>query len=620
MNKISKRQGLISLFFSTITSLINAVVQFLIIYFILKKYGSAFNGFVRLTSTFSFFLSTADSALGVATTLLLVTPINKKDWITANELYSTAKKNYRKGAFLWILISVLVSVSYCLFISFQSAQQGYSHGLNIKLADLKLTGTYNKTSISIYYLVFISLIYSFRNILLSLFFNVYENILSAVNKGGIVKIAILISELTCFIIMLSMLNMNNVPIIVVFMPIFMIGIIRGFLVYFYARRECPWLKFYKEFNSFKLNVNSKKISFAGIGQQVILNTDIIILVVLIGLKLASTLSLYLLVAINTKIIMKGFIVSFREYFIVIVSRYGRINWKSYCKYELYSILVAGFAFINLAILLPYFVSALYAPNILNGLENGKTLDATKYILFGPTFSFIYALTCSVDIFNESQGVLINAKGRGQEVSKFQLTIGTIYFFSVIMGIFIFDIILDDPIRAILFMYIFKLVSLSIISIFLYRYTWKYIAYNSEIKDTLINLFIICVTIIATFFVQSYVIDNLIPVEVNTVSTNEKTPHLWRLVTLFFICLITSIIFLISISITFSFEISSSIISSIFLIKPIIDRIFENRKNKRIKENNLEFFEPESSEILINYNNNYQTSSDKNDKKVYVIKG
>ncbi|ARU92237.1 hypothetical protein SCLARK_001792 [Spiroplasma clarkii] len=89
---VSTRQGIFSTIVGTMISLLNAVIQFLTIFFVLSTFGSQFNGFIRLVSSFSMIIMTADAALGVATTILLVKPIVQNDWITANEIYSTAKK------------------------------------------------------------------------------------------------------------------------------------------------------------------------------------------------------------------------------------------------------------------------------------------------------------------------------------------------------------------------------------------------------------------------------------------------------------------------------------------------------------------------------------------------
>jgi hypothetical protein len=67
---LSTKQGIQSIVVGVSISLFNALTQFLTIYFILQRYGTEFNGFIRLISSLSSIFATADGTLGIATVLL----------------------------------------------------------------------------------------------------------------------------------------------------------------------------------------------------------------------------------------------------------------------------------------------------------------------------------------------------------------------------------------------------------------------------------------------------------------------------------------------------------------------------------------------------------------------
>jgi hypothetical protein len=128
--------------------------------------------------------------------------------------------------------------------------------------------------------------------------------------------------------------------------------------------------------------------------------------------------------------MSNFIISFREYFTTLIAKNGRIYWKSYTKYELYTYIIAGFTFVNMLILAPYFVNALYgnlARESINAMVATKIntkvslINSLNFIFSNFWFSGIFAFSTSLSLLCESQMTLIQAKGQAEGVANSKTT-------------------------------------------------------------------------------------------------------------------------------------------------------------------------------------------------------
>ncbi|AKX33771.1 hypothetical protein SLITO_v1c01030 [Spiroplasma litorale] len=580
---LSTRQGIISAFIGTTISLFNAIVQFLTMYWILQKFGTEFNGFVRLVGSFSALISTSESALGIAAIILMVKPLVNNDWITANEIYSTTKKNFKRAAWSDIILVSLICLAYPLYAgvssngSFLNADSWKNIGISL-LGDSKAT---------YFELVIISLIFGFKNFITCYFFTVYETIILADNKNSVRRVVILFVDILVNGLFFYLLSIDNINPVISFIPILLYSPIKGFLIFFYARKKYLWLKYYKDFNSFKLLSTKKKISFSTLGTSILLNTDIIIASLILGLQVSSTLSLYLVVAVNTRLIMTNFIISFREFFVVLVTKRGRINWESYIKYELYTYLIAAFTFINMTILSPYFVSSLYGDlaqkslsNLLNELANANAL---KFMFYSPFFSLIYGAITSLIIMSDAQMTLIQAKGRYSEVSRFQNYLGLAYIF--IVPLFTFIMVYAKVgnenylVYGILTMYILKLVFTVVRYSYLWVYVYRYVTYNSRKKYVLNNFLILVVPSVCFALSNIFILNRTFSIENNT----NHDSHIINLIGLFFATLFLSAISLV----LFAYFFNPLIMNGIFKNLPIVNRLLSNKvreeRKQRLKE-------------------------------------
>lgn len=645
---LSTRQSIFSTFIGTAISLLNAIIQFLAIFFVLLKFGSHFNGFIRLVMSFSLLIVTADGALGLATTLLLVKPIVQNDWITANEIYSTSKKNYRKAAIIGLTLALLTSFAYPLYAGITSSGSIFdsSNWQNIGIVISGTEGAHASQSgdflfAGYWVLVAITLAFSLKNFFGAFFFNVYENILAAENKTSIRKIIILFTDLIVYSVLFLLLSISNINPLIPFLSMFIYSPLKGLLVYFYVKKKYIWLKYYRDVNNSRLATTKNRILISTLGTNILVNSDILIIALVLGLNVSSILSLYLVIAINTRLIMMNFITSFREFFVTLITKKGRLNWESYVKYELYTYLIAGFTFINMAVISPYFVNALYgnlAASSLQDLDSIidiRDIKVYEFMFFDPRFSIIYAATTTLTIMGEAQTTIIYAKRRYKEVSKFQNYLGIFYLVITTMVTYIFILVGvggdNNFVYALTLFYSLKIAVLLIRYIYLWLYVWKYVTYNSTLKYVLNNFLILLIPILTTSLLIVFVINPNFNIRENATNDASIVP----LIGMFFGCIISSFIFLMLCAYIFSPKMMNGIIKNFPIISRIVNKKRDLARKKRFEEFgiNIDEITDRSSELTLamhgiiddettnpTSDHDKKTEDKPKNKEIYVIKG
>ncbi|AUM62363.1 hypothetical protein [Spiroplasma monobiae] len=577
---LSTRQGIFSIIVGTTISTLNAIIQFLTMYWVLEKFGTEFNGFIRLVTSFSAIIATAEGALGIAASILLVKPLVNNDWISANEIYSTAKKSYKRSAIVGLVLVTLTSIGYPLYAGISSQGQNI-----LNPGTWENPGIETNIGFAAYWqLILVSLIFGTKNFASAYWFSVYEAIIIADNKNVIRRMTILFTDVFVSGLTFFLLAKVNNPIIP-FIPTLLYSPIKGLLIYLYVKKKYLWLKYYKDFNSFKLNTTQTKITWSTLGGTLLLNSDIAIVSVILGLNVSSALSLYLVVALNVRLIMTNFVVSFREFFVTLVAKRGRINWDSYAKYELYTYLIAAFTFINMSILSPYFVSALYWKNID---PSGTSLaepskNALTFMFHTPIFSTLYAGVTAFAILCDGQMTLIQAKGRYGEVSKFQNIIGITYIIIAPLATFIIVISgvggAQNLVIGITTMYSIKLACLVFRYGYLWVYVWKYVTYNSSKKHVLNNFLILVVPTVLAAVVNITLINKWLNIEQATSSTATIAP----LIGLFFASILISMFSLILFSYILNAKAFNGLVKNLPIVQRIILKKSAEERKKRFEE-------------------------------------
>ncbi|QHX36362.1 hypothetical protein [Spiroplasma sp. BIUS-1] len=629
---LSTRQGIFSVIVGTTISTLNAIIQFLTMYWVLEKFGTEFNGYVRLVTSFSAIIATAEGALGIAASILLVKPLVNNDWISANEIYSTTKKSFKKSALLGLVLVSLTAIGYPLYAGISSGGGSIFNPSSWNDIFINLSGK-TEGRAEYWMLMLVALIFGTKNFVSAYWFSVYETIIIADNKNVIRRMTILFTDVLVSGLTFFLLAKVNNP-IVPFIPTILYSPIKGLLIYMYVKKKYLWLKYYKDFNSFKLNTTQTKITWSTLSSTLLLNSDIAIVSVILGLNVSSTLSLYLVVALNVRLIMTNFVVSFREFFVTLVARRGRINWDSYAKYELYTYLIAAFTFINMSILSPYFVSALYGKNI-NIIGDEASQKAFEYMFYTPYFSILYAAVTSFAILCDGQMTLIQAKGRYGEVSKFQNIVGIVYIISAPLLVFALVTTgvggINRLVIGIITMYSIKLACLVIRYGYLWVYVWKYVTYNSNKKHVLNNFLILVVPTVMSILLNTLLISHRLNIKESTSGSATIGP----LVLLFFGTILLSISALVLFSYILNAKAFNGIIRNLPLVQKIILKRSTEARKKRFEEYGIDVDEivdksDQISQVMYGIdeldltteivNESAEINVNPKNEKIYVLKG
>ncbi|AHI53511.1 hypothetical protein SSABA_v1c00990 [Spiroplasma sabaudiense Ar-1343] len=635
---VSTKHGITSTIVGTIISLFGALIQFLTLYFVLEKFGSTFNGFVKIATAIGALIGTADGALGIATTILLVKPIAQKDWITANEIFSTARKNYRKGAKLSVTLLLLSAIFYPIWVVISSSTTDFSEFF--KHFGIVLNGNSNVTFAPYWQMLCIILLFGAKNLGSGVFFGVYENIITADSENAVRRIIILFTDIIVYSIFFYLLTFDSTDPIIPFLAMLIYSPLRGCLIMIYVKRTYVWIKFYPEFNNYKLKIAAKEISQSNLGTSVLMNTDILIAAVLLGLNASSVLSLYFVIAVNIRLIMTNFITSFREFFVVLVIKNGRIYWNSYSKYEIYTYIVGAFTFINMAILSPYLVSALYgnlmdaqiANSVGENIWTNSELILYRYVFYNPTFSMIFAGITTLAILCESQINIIQAKGRFAEVTKVQNFLGFTYIVLAfaVTALFAFLRVGGDQylVLSLMMFMLLKLFFLFIRYSYLWFYVYRYGTYNSNIKNVIQNALILIVPIAIATTIQLTVIGRVIPL-------NLEHLRFLPLVGLFFTTVFCSIALIFLVAIILSPKMVVGIVRRLPILGERYRRRKEKERDERLSKNNISLADVNAKGNLIvqDYisineneiekeleNQNLGKTQTTEAKKVYKLKG
>jgi len=606
MKKRTKK-GFVSTIVGISISFMNAIIQFLLIYWILRTYGTEFNGFIRLTSALTIIGGTTEGALGVSTVILLIKPLADRDFITANEIFSTAKTRYRKTMVIKGILILLIAVLYPLEIMIGPNLLNKGDGLvtEMPLSVQRGDTTEQFGSISFWELMIIITFFGVKNLVTSGVFGVYENLIQADQQNGMRRVIILFTDVLIYGFLFALLNVrvNDIPLnpLICFSVLIIYGFVRGFLVMLYVKRNYPWLKYYKEFNNFQLRKTTGKMFWTSIGQSVLFNSDIIIVVLALGaygLRTSSMLSLYLIVGLNTRLIMTNFITSFREYFTSIMVRDGRLEWKDYSSYELYIYVVAAFTFVIMALLSPYLVNALYGDLVaadLNGLVDTAPnlnvpalLNANKFMFQKPVFSILYAATTAFILIIQGQYTLIQAKGRIEQISKW-IDIIALVFVGLSFGVMLIFTIPqkgdDFIVNSLIAYYSVKIIVMVFTVVFLWCYNWSRGTYNSNTRYTFWNLLVFTVPVVVAILVAFFVLEPFYPVinDQGVATFNE-----WTKLLLYLVIVIASAFVLVGlISLSIRPKVSLSLFLMLPIVKQIVDKSKSNSRYKRLRDENID---------------------------------
>ncbi|QVK06634.1 hypothetical protein [Mycoplasma mycoides] len=494
----SAKSGVFSALLGVVSSITNMIIQFLLIYWVLQSFGTEISGFIRISMSLSIVGGTAEGALALSTVLMLTEPLSKKDWITVNEIFSTAKRNYNNKIVSGFILVFLLSILYPLQIAISpliTSGESIKWGIDFTTPLSKTTSTLKFWELSAIFLIL-----GTKQTLSAGLFGVHENIMQADQKNASKKLVVLFCDVLFYGIFFVLLNSyiywndRHTPVLL-FLPFLFYPVIRGLLITSYVKKKYPAIKFYNDFNNLNLIRRSTKIYWSSIGQSILVNSDLIIIFLAlgsIGLKVSSLISLYMVVAINLRIIMTSLVTSFKEYFSSVIIKKGRLDWETYSNYEFYSYIVGVFSFLITSIMTPYIVTGLFSKIILNDVDTtGLTKKTIEFIIFSPFFSGIFGATTGLIVLLESKITLIHAKGMHRTIAKPLNLIA----FSFFISSFIITLLLNRFIGnveskiswVIIVFYSSKILFLIIAYIYLWIFSWDKLVYNARFNRIIPNI-------------------------------------------------------------------------------------------------------------------------------------
>lgn len=488
-------------FFNTILGIIgaflNSIFQFVFIYLVIKYYGAKMNGLIRTIMAISFTIGLAESSLGIMGIFFLYNPLVKKDWFMANDIIGTIKSDYRKTGIIYLVLVLSLGLGFSIYAA------------NNNIAEIV---TDNKARGMFFWQLWIIIIaLSLKNLISLFFVGAYENLIQADNGNYFNRIVNLTCDLLVFIgviFWMWIIARNNWDKIYLPFLVYLVhGIIKSLVIYLYVRFKYQWLEHKNWTKNKKLLKESMYVAFKGYAVVIFNNIDFVLIALFIGFRVASAYSIYMTVAINLRVIMLLFITSFKDFFGTLISYQGRVRWTTFVKFELFAYMLASFMFVIQFIMSPYLVNGLYGQlreqmiiyipgNANSEFEN----NAINAIFNTPHISLIFAINSALLMISEPASVLIYGAGRHRETTKHAyIQLGLTLLVSLILGS-IFTYYLNNSQLTVYALILSITFGLFYRWIYISRYTWKYLTYNSNTRFWWKNLAIIVVPMIVTIIV------------------------------------------------------------------------------------------------------------------------
>lgn len=624
---MSTKKGIFSILIGVSTSLIGTFFQFILMYLLIRNYGSQFNGFIKNSITIVSFLGTVEGGLGAVTVIFLLKPLIQKDWIKANEIVNIAKYQYKLSGYIGIVLLIIISFSYSIYIYL--FENNFSILLNKK-----------RIIYPLWKMIFIVFIIGSKNIITLFWTASYENLMQSDQNNHLRRLILMICDLISYSIIFYLISITIDPIFV-FLIFLFYSIIKGILIYLFVKFHYPWIRFVKKFNNnIKLVKISNIVLFKNIGEILLNNCDIIISALLLGLRISSTLSLYMIITVGVRNIMIILINSFREFFAALTAKNGRIYWNNYIKFETYAFMIGSLFFVNQFILSPYFVTTLYAPQIIEQIINSKLMlnpwtlqeiEIFKNIFYKPTFSLLVALSSVFIILAEPSNILVYAKANYKQTSIPIFVIGSLNIIFCFFSTLILNFHFNNLKISLYFILIVTCFMSFLRFLYLWFYNWTFLTYNSNFKMVFKNWMILLIPIIISIIVNYLFLSKIYnPSKIYNIDLQP----IWGLkkLLIFFLSLISISLFIIFINSIFW---APKSIFIIFIRLPFIYKIWMKYQDKdkiiyykKYENNFINLYKPEILYKKIwereeNLNKNIdikKNNKNKQSKEIYKLVG
>ena len=565
-----KRNSLKNLSIGIATTLLGAIFQFVLISLIIRYYGFQVNGFIKNTMALVAFIGSTESGVGIMCTVFLFRPLLKKDWTEANNILNTTHKQNKVLGFISLILLFLIAFLYTLFL--QTAQGGVH--INNEQTAMPLI------------VIFGTIIVIGSKNLLSLFWTgALENLLVADYQNHIRLLIKLGCDLIIYIVVFVLIPFQ-LNILIPFLVILIYSVFQSFALSLFVKKKYPWLQIKHYFFSMNFNLLRKSfwVTLNWIAEALLINLDVILISLTLGLKTTSSLAFYMPIIVAFRGSLLLLISSFKPYFASVTSTKGRVTWDVYQKFELYSYIIAAFAFVNVFVLSPYLVNALFNADVRSQLVHLENNQVYRAIFFQPTFSLLIALVTTLILISEPINMLIYAQNRYNAVAKIKLVLGIA---NIVLSVMIALILKKFEGVVAISLYSILIVQASLLFInyvFLWIYNWLYLTYCSNLSYFLKNLLVLVIPIcFAILFTYDYLWPNLnYTYNARTNTSFISRAALWSFQKLIDFTIITLVV---SFGLTFlvGFCTRPKVTISFFLNLPLINYVYQKIVTKKMQQ-------------------------------------
>ena len=514
-----RRQALINIFWQIFSCVMVFVLNITLMELIVNRFDLAINGFIRVNLTLITLIAGVESGIGVATSIFLYKPLQEKNWAYVNHILTTTHKQNKFLAKLGLVILVLIVVGYGLYVYFDSQQVIRSNNSSMKLE-------FWWVALIIFFIVS-------RNIVHMLATGAVQNLIKADNRNAILILLDILANCVVYGAVFA-LFLIAAPIWVLFAPFLLYSPVMIAFVKLHAKRNYAWLKIAKKpqhLNRFLIK-SSIPIAIQKAGYGILLNSDLVIIAILLGFTVGSTLAFYLTIAIFLRSIMLVIVLSFQNFYGLLFASQGRLHWKKYRKIEFLTYGLAAVAFINQFISSPYLVNSLFDNVLTQNINNFSNRSLYITIFNEPTFSLVLALSSVLVIITEPINIFIYSKNKYREVANKYLGFSILYIvLAAILGISLAAT--NNPIPALYSVLILKIA----IQLALYVYVWLFnflmLTYNSRFMSFFPNLMVLIGPIAIAICLMYFVIypdNNLTYQVINNVSYHSAVSE-WSILKL-----------------------------------------------------------------------------------------
>lgn len=493
---MSTRRAVFNTLIGVIMTVIISLFQFTFLFVINRQYQGEFVGLIRVIVSFLAYLSLTEGGLGLITMFSLYRPLQNGDYETVNDIVNTTKKKYQRMGKIYLTIVIAIAAIVAVLRYFVP---GVFIGFNI--------------NISFWELAVVILCLSSKELIFFYFSGAYQNLIQSDQKGYLNRLVFVFSEIIMYILLIALFLVPNMPFFVPFFAYLVSGIIKTIVTYIIIKIEYPWLQDKKWIKQKRLLRQSWWVGLSRLPEVLISNIDIILITVFLSLSFTTIYAYYLIIATTIRNIALILISSFREAFGYWIAKSGRIKWATYTKFEMYSYMVAAFAFILQFVIAQYIIASIYG----NQYNNSNITDPYSrdiffnFFLASPTFVLFLSLKNALEVATEPGRVIVNATVKHKEtIWSSYIQAAIVLVLSITLGWTLsFYGYKDWALYMILFSlaigWVYRL-------IVIWVYIWKNLTYNSDLRYIVQNILILILPILATIlFGYLYLFPTFLPV-------------------------------------------------------------------------------------------------------------